>query len=347
MGVTMDTPWVPQGYWEVFPHTLTVITTYKCNAACRECCFECGPHLSARLSSTEITEFIDLAAGTFSGLRLVVFSGGECFLLGEDLFTAIEHVRQKGLLCRCVTNGYWGKNLAVARRIAQRLLACGLSEINVSTGVDHSEWVKVGHVLTVAKVMAEVGIFCVITIEQDTPRSEVALQVKADAEIAALVERGLVKVQINSWMPFHTESAERCNFVNREEMLCQGCEQVFENVVVTPNGEISGCCGLTFEHIPEMKVGSSSHSGLRDEYIAQAQDFLKIWLKVDGPFRIIKILSAGEAPDRLSQIVHPCQACALLHQDMGLRQKVVFEYKHHMERVLRSFYSQALMQIEQ
>jgi pyruvate-formate lyase-activating enzyme len=342
----MDTPWVPSGYWDVSPHTLTVVTTYKCNAACRECCFECSPKLSARLSREEITDFIDLAAEAFVGLKLVVFSGGECFLLGDDLFRSIEHVRQKGLLCRCVTNGYWGKNAAAARRIAHRLRGCGLNEINFSTGVDHSEWVPVRDVLTAAKVMAEVGIFCVITVEQDTQQSDVALHVKCDSEIAALVERGLVKVQINSWMPFHTDAVERGSLVNREKMLCQGCDQVLQNLVITPNGEVSGCCGLTFEHIPEMKITYPSEQGLDGEFFAQAQDFLKIWLKVDGPFQIIKMLCEGDELERLNKLVHPCQACALLHQDDGLRKKVVLEYKHHMERVLRSFYSQALIQIE-
>jgi pyruvate-formate lyase-activating enzyme len=342
----MDTPWVPLSYWNNFPHTLTVITTYKCNAACRECCFECGPHLSARLSRGEIIDFVDLAVQNFAGLKLVVFSGGECFLLGEDLFAAIEHVRQKGLLCRCVTNGYWGKSIAGARRIAQQLIECGLNEINISTGVDHAEWVAVAHVLTAAKAMAEVGIFCVITVEQDTQHSEVALQVKADAEIASLVQQGLLKVQINSWMPFHTNSVERKELSNRDELLYRGCDQIFENVVITPNKEVSGCCGLTFEHIPEMKLACAGMDGLGDEYFAQTKDFLKVWLKVDGPVQIIKILSGDEDLERLSKIVHPCQACALLHQDPGLRQKAAAEYTRHMERVLRAFYSQALMQIE-
>ncbi len=342
----MDQPWVPEGYWDVFPHTLTVITTYKCNAQCRDCCFECNPTLSAKLSFEEIASFIDQAWQVFPGLRLVVFSGGEPLLLGEDLFASLDHVQQLGLLSRCVTNGYWGKTHSSATRVARRLSASGLNEINLSTGVDHAEWVPVASVVNAAKAVAENGIFCVITIEQDSGKSEVISQVKADEELKPFIEAGLVKLQVNSWMPFHADSTMRKVFSNREDMLLQGCGQVLENCVITPNKEISGCCGLTFEHIPEMKLGSFSKHALEVVYFSQVRDFLKIWIKVDGPYRILKILSASAGISSLEHIVHPCQACALLHQDERLRESIKSEYGNHMGRVLRAFYSQSLIQCD-
>lgn len=36
------------------PDTLTVLVTYRCNAACEECCFESNPRVEGRLTLGEI-----------------------------------------------------------------------------------------------------------------------------------------------------------------------------------------------------------------------------------------------------------------------------------------------------
>lgn len=71
----------------------------------------------------------------------------------------------------------------------------------------------------------------------------------------------------------------------------QGCEQTFTNLVITSHGRISECCGLTFEHIPEMKLGNiGGNNALIKAYDEQLKDFLKVWIKVDGPTSIIEQL---------------------------------------------------------
>lgn len=345
-GVSMETPWIPEGYWEHFPHTVSVITTYKCNAACKDCCFECNPALSARLSLNEMVGFIDEAWAAFPGLKLVVFSGGECFLLGEDLFAAIWHAHRKGLLTRCVTNGYWGKRLTLARRTAMRLMDSGIDEINISTGLDHLRWVSLDAVINVATALAEQGVFCLITVEQDSEESAVYPTLRSDPRILDHVEDGRILLQVNSWMPFHEDSELRKTAVNRLANLCQGCDQKLENCVLTPHGHAAGCCGLTFEHIPEMKLDWRTGESLRDAYLAQARDLLKLWLKVEGPYRILAEMGGKELAGAMERLVHPCQACALLHQNETIRRRLESEYGRHTERVMRAFYAKAAMAVE-
>ncbi|MNP02505.1 hypothetical protein D3C76_943590 [compost metagenome] len=261
--------------------------------------------------------------------------------MGDDLLASIKNAKKYNLATRCVTNGFWAKTTSIANRMASKLVECGLDELNVSTGSDHAEWVPIDVALNAAKAAATHGIFTVVTIEQDRADSGVIEQVRKDVELASLEKAGLLTTQVNSWMPFHKGSAERTAIGNRESMLCQGCDQVVENCVLTPHREISGCCGLTFEHIPEMKINWVSGDSLREKYISQAQDFLKIWLKVDGPYQIVKNLAWDEYKDDLEKIVHPCQACALLHQSGLLRERMVEQHGSHMGRVLRQFFSQA------
>ena len=42
-------------------------------------------------------------------IQLCVFTGGECTLLGEDLFKSIKLAKSMGLMTRIVTNGFWAK----------------------------------------------------------------------------------------------------------------------------------------------------------------------------------------------------------------------------------------------
>ena len=121
----------------IAPSTLTILPTYKCTAQCKECCFECSPDLRGRLSLEQILRRIDKAHAAFPFLKLVCFSGGECFTIGKDLDTAIAYAHGLALFTRCVSNGYWGSSLQAARKRVNPLAEAGLTELNLSTGDEH------------------------------------------------------------------------------------------------------------------------------------------------------------------------------------------------------------------
>lgn len=70
------------------PTTLTILPTYNCTAACENCCFGSHPGIAERVPLERILFYIDQAA-TLESVRLIVFSGGECFTLGDDLVAAV------------------------------------------------------------------------------------------------------------------------------------------------------------------------------------------------------------------------------------------------------------------
>lgn len=60
------------------PTTMTVITTYQCTSACKECCFECNPYVKGKLSFNDISSFIQETYDYYhETLKLCVFTGGE------------------------------------------------------------------------------------------------------------------------------------------------------------------------------------------------------------------------------------------------------------------------------
>jgi len=321
------------------PDTLTVITTYQCNAACTECCFECNPKVRGRLSLASMQRHIDQAVAAFPGLQLVVFSGGECFLLKQDLYAAIAHAHRHALRTRCVTNGFWGKSAAFCEKTVRRLVRAGIDEINISTGRDHQEWIPVQSVIRAAGKLVSSGIVTVVTVEMDTPDSECLQQLADDSDICRLLQQpALFRLQCNSWMPFHEVSQMRRALPDKSE-LQSGCKQLFHNVTLTPKEELAACCGLTMEHIPEMKLGNSSASALMAErYFGQFEDFLKIWISVDGPYTIIMRLCGDAMREDLKDVVHICQACAILHQHPVIRAQLQQRYMEFVPDVMSRFY---------
>ena len=325
-GGTMDLPSVLAGFASLQPRTLTFLPTYRCTAACKQCCFESSPQVRGRLSLDLMLQTLDDAHASFPSLEVVVFSGGECFLLGEDLFTVLRRASDLGLVTRCVTNGYWGKAKRSAERIAGRLVDCGLRELNLSTGADHQQWVAFESVVNCAAATVRRDIFTLITIEKDGSDSRCWNEAQSNETVCRLKSESptLFRLQSNVWMAFREGHRNAGNTASRTETE-GGCAQLFSNLVVTPYSRLSACCGLTHEHIPEMQLGSLRAHSVRELFDSQFSDFLKLWIHIDGPSAIVRKVLGERGDQILDGTVHICESCAILHKSpevlAGLRER--------------------------
>lgn len=128
------------------PRMLTFITTYKCGAVCDHCLMSCTPNNSDRLTLPQMRQFIDSFAEVCVGSGVVVFTGGECTLLGDDLLEAIAYANSLGLFTRIVTNAWWAKSERDAETFLNELKSCGLDEINISCDDFHAEYIPLENV---------------------------------------------------------------------------------------------------------------------------------------------------------------------------------------------------------
>ena len=320
----------------ISPHTVTILCTYQCTAACRQCCFESSPSVRGRLDRDTVISRIAEAKASFPDLRLVVFSGGEAMILKEDLYIAIDHCSAEGLLSRVVSNGYWGKSSRSARSSAEKLRDAGLRELNISTGRDHLEWVPLESVVNAAVAAADAGIFCLITVESECSGKRIIDQLTASERLAPLIQQRRVSLQSNSWMPFNDTADDRRPQIDIAEMR-KGCEQILGTVVLTPHDNLSACCGLALEHIPEMRLGRCDGSNMSDLYLEQLKDFLKLWIRVDGPYSIIERLMGSEAERILAGVVHVCEACLRLHKSPEVREALALRYQEFVPEILTRF----------
>ncbi|MDP6416686.1 MAG: radical SAM protein, partial [Gammaproteobacteria bacterium] len=236
---------------------------------------------------------------------------------------------------------FWGKTQNTCLEVVRQLVPAGIDEINISTGRDHQEWIPVQSVIRAAKMLVENNIVTVVVVEIDAPGSECLQQLMDKPDIRHLLQRPILfRLQSNSWMPFRETSPARRDLQDKSELL-SGCKQLFHNVTLTPRGELAACCGLTFEHIPEMKLGKQPVTiPMAAKYYDQLKDFLKIWIKVDGPYTIIRRLFGDAVQDDLQDVVHICQACAILHQHPEIRVRMQQRYMEFMPEVMSRFYLQ-------
>lgn len=322
-------------FLKIFPSTMTILVTYGCTAACEQCCFESNPSIKHRLSLSQIKESIDAAKVAFPALKLVVFSGGEAFMLKDDLYEAVRYATSLNLKTRIVSNGYWAKNKERAKEIMATLHGFGLSELNLSTGLDHQKWVNESTVFNAAEASLSLGVSTLVTLELDSSESNCLENFISNERYKPMNKNEKFSLINNSWMNFQENAEERQQLSEMSfNSLRGGCSQVFDNLVVTPHNNLSACCGLTLEHIPEIRLGSLNDSKLWDLYAAQLEDFLKVWIHMDGPFTIMEKLLGKDGMQYIGEVRHICEACAIMHKNPKVITALTENYEKFVPDVL-------------
>ena len=289
------------------PTTLTLLASYQCTAACENCCFASHPGIEERLPLRRMLETIEQAAAMPS-MRLVVFSGGECFMLEDELVIAVARCTEHGLGSRCVTNGYWATSPEAAHARLEPLYRAGLRELNLSTGDHHQQFVPVERIAYGAAAAIGLGMNAVVVVERQLDRAFHARALLAHPAMAAIRDHPGLIVFDSPWMPMEDRNSVQhgaASLVNLANIHLRGpCDSVLDTLVVNPSGEVGACCGLTREQIPEMRIGSLDDAGLAELAAEAGQDFLKIWLAVDGPEQI-RLGRRHRSAHRLGESLQP------------------------------------------
>jgi hypothetical protein len=116
-----------------------------------------------------------------------------------------------------------------------------------------------------------------------------------------------------------------------------GCNQIFQSMAITPHEKLASCCGLTMEHIPEMKLGNLLDSDMLELFGYQFEDFMKIWIYTDGPVQILRRIMQFKSRIAPNYIIHPCQACVQIYQNAEIRDFIKANYLQFLPKVLCRF----------
>jgi hypothetical protein len=300
------------------PAILSLIVTRQCTASCESCCFGCSPHRQERLTLSEIKSAIKQAA-EMKTFKVVVFTGGECFLIGDDLDEAVRYAADLGLIVRFVSNAFWATDDAVAMSRLSELSRVGLKEANFSTGEFHSRFVPQERVRRGAIAAARQGLSTCIMIECFSGNSFDLDSFLSHDEFSELINNGDISVRVSPW-----EKISGDRSIGHENPYMQAprgcgfppCESLLSSVSVVPGGDIYSCCGLTMTHIGEMRSGNlcyGSHA-VADACSAASDDWIKLWIKVRGVGSVIQALEASGADvSDCKKMGHSCGICRWIY----------------------------------
>ena len=317
------------------PHTVTLMTTNRCTASCRTCGVGAGPAGSQCLSLHDMRRYVDEAAGL--GVRLVVFSGGEPFLLGQDLDTAVRHAASAGLLTRVVSNAYWAVSGEAALSRLTELREAGLSEDNYSTGDNHQQFVPVQNVINGIRAAARLGMSCAVMVELHEGSSYTGDSLKAERELSEVVDdpRGRFHIIESPWVDVNTDASQRSS---GERLLTgqtlkhrAGCASIIGTIAVDSDETMGACCGITRNRIPELTVGSLRRNSMAELVAAMKRDFMKRWLFAQGPEHILAWAAELDPGIKWEErYAHQCHACYAVYNDPAVRAMVARHYERKL-----------------
>lgn len=309
------------------PSIVTLLTTYRCTAACAHCCFGCNPkHRGGTMSLRRMRRYVDTVLEAFPGdIKLLALSGGECSLLGWRLPLIILYARLRGLMSRIVTNGHWATSLTRATRRLRWLQRLGLTEVNFSTGDDHQAWVPLERIVHGCVAAYRLSMRCVVNVEthpQHTFTYHQFREIPAIAEIlAAQQESGteLLTIVPGVWVthekphtPVVKQHEDAPNTVELPPRH-QGCDSLFNTLTIDPQGRIPACCGLTAKQNAFLQVADrvGSPQEMRQSWYNQYTDFLKLWLEAEGPLAVLEYIyrKKGEPVPEHWVSRHACDLC--------------------------------------
>jgi organic radical activating enzyme len=329
------------------PNTLVLLPTYRCSAACKNCCFQSNPKILHRVPQERLLGYIDQAK-EMGTIRMICISGGEPFLLKEDLVEIIGRASHLGFLTRIVTNGFWATSEKSALRRLRPLVAAGLNEINFSTGDDHADFVSLQHVLNGLQVSTRLGLGVALMVEETSARkinlaSIIQAAQRFDEDLAqALAERKISVVE-SPWMEFGPDDSKLthspCRLANASNVhFREPCKSIFTSIVVTPSEQLGICCGLPREDIADLNQGSLREHSMSALFDSGCHDFVKIWIFVEGPERILAWAATKDPSiDWENKYAHNCDACRAMYHDPCVAAVIASHYREKYEDVMNLF----------
>ncbi|MBR5255728.1 MAG: hypothetical protein IKV62_03010 [Bacteroidales bacterium] len=271
------------------------------------------------LETDKILNYIDEAVGAFPSIKVVVLTGGECFLIASELPQIIARIKSYNLISRVVSNGFWATSYDAAVKKLTPLVEAGLTEINISTGDNHQEYVPFENVVNGFKAAYDLGIRSMAVSVESPPNAKFTSEtIKNHPFLSSLLDDGTLYLLDAAWMRFSTgdnvyEGAK--SFLIENFDTHKPCKNIYDNIVINPYSQLLACCGLSVEYNKYLKLGEiGNNNSISDLYYSQFSDLFKFWLHVDGPAVIYDKIAEIRGMEKKS-FPHECQYCIELVSD--------------------------------
>jgi hypothetical protein len=280
--------------------------------------------MTTRIPYERLVSLIDQAS-KIKSIRTIAFSGGECFLLGDELDSHVAHATDCGFATSCITNGYWAASRQAAEQRILRLAQAGLKEIRFSTGAFHSQYIPTGRVVHGARASVDAGLKTRIKIESANETEFDLDSIVQNPALKRFISKRQIRIDCGIWIQNGgtTKLVHRFDHSRFAKSRSRGCRSALRQLAVTPNEVLVACCGLHMERIPELHFGSLKQTSLGQLIEEAPDDFLKIWIHVEGPERILEFAKRHAPNSGLPPAaVHACETCFHLYRNETAKQVI-------------------------
>jgi len=124
----------------------------------------------------------------------------------------------------------------------------------------------------------------------------------------------------------------------------KGCNSIFSSFAIFPTGEMAACCGLSVSQIEHFKLGNIKTNNVKSLYESQYKAFINLWIRIDGPYKILEYLTVKEPKIKKFSINHSCQMCNYLFNNEMIRDVISKYYAEKIPEILFKYHIQKKLQ---
>jgi MoaA/NifB/PqqE/SkfB family radical SAM enzyme len=291
----------------------------------------CTPHKKNKVHFEQIQKSIDQIVKNYS-VRLVVFTGGESTLLGEDLFRAIRYCTLNFLRTRLVTNAHWATSLERAQRYVEKFRNAGLSEMNISVDDYHEPYVSLENIRNAWLASKEAGFEAVVLAnshgnnDKITPsfiqeflgeKITVSTPVARNLidENTPLEKRPRYEIYENTLQKSgRAESLDdnKFNTIDNLTHLDNCCTWAVSDPVLSPLGHIWACCGIPSDNNPILDLGDANKEKIKTILTRASKNPILNAIHEFGPLKLCKFVEEHSKIRFKKDFCGVCEICSAL-----------------------------------
>ncbi len=196
------------------PRDMGLILSYRCQAACAHCLYNCGPEWHDWMDVDEVRNALEAAKAACGNGFQVHLTGGEPFLNFPLLLASTRIAVELGIPVYVETNAAWVRGLAQAEERFRQLHEAGLGAVLVSVSPFHQESIPLQRTLDGITAARAVFGAARVTVYQAEWLPELARHgLKSPVPLDRYREEyGAVEAGLRFWMGFGVIGGGRAGY---------------------------------------------------------------------------------------------------------------------------------------
>ncbi|KPV65525.1 MAG: molybdenum cofactor biosynthesis protein A [Candidatus Bathyarchaeota archaeon BA1] len=300
---------------------LELTLTTKCNSQCIHCQADASPLRNDVMEVKDAYDYLTEATAV-SNIESFMIFGGEPMLYSKRAIALIKKAHQLQIpKIEMITNGVWGKNKAIAEKLAKKLKVAGLNSASISVDVFHLQYIPLEYPRNAALALLEAGIedvsWNVAVIESINATNEFDKKTKQILETLQPIGLDYGEVKI---VPVGRATQNLRRYFQPTPLYgsCEG-DPVIENTLTNPGVvciEPSGSVHICWDLI----IGNAKNKPLSQiitEYDWRRNQIIRTLVE-EGPTGLPRLLRARSHRFEEDQYVNKCHLCMEIRKTLKL-----------------------------